>query len=224
MKLAHTAYIPEGDGPFPTILALHGFGANANDLLGLAPFLQGGQAQMICPQGPIGVGMPDRPGVSIGFAWCPIGPDQPGTAADVGRASEQLGAFVDDALAHYPVDRRKNELLGFSQGGVMAYDLFLRQPSRFAGLAAISSWLPPELTDAVPPSDEHKNLPVLVLHGTEDPMIPVERARESRDALIRYGVSVSHREFEMGHEISPEALRALVEWMEQKVVSPIQLL
>ena len=224
MKLAHTAYVPEGDGPFPTILALHGFGANANDLLGLAPFLHGGQAQMICPQGPIGVGMPDRPGVVIGFAWFPIGPDQPGTAADVGRASEQLGAFIDEALAHYPVDRRKTVLLGFSQGGVMAYDLFLRQPSRFAGLAAISSWLPPELTAAVPPTDEHKNLPVLVLHGTEDPMIPVDRARESRDALLRYGVSVSHREFEMGHEISPDALRALVEWMEQKVVSPIQLL
>jgi predicted esterase len=49
-------------------------------------------------------------------------------------------------------------------------------------------------------------------------------ASQARIISVRYGVSVSHREFEMGHEISPEALRALVEWMEQKVVSPIQLL
>ena len=43
MKLMHTAHIPAGDGPFPTIIALHGWGASAHDLLGLAPLLHGGR-------------------------------------------------------------------------------------------------------------------------------------------------------------------------------------
>ena len=44
--------------------------------------------------------------------------------------------------ARYPVNPRKLVVLGFSQGGVMAYDLVLREPERFAGLVALSSWLP----------------------------------------------------------------------------------
>ena len=223
MNLTHTAYIPEGDGPFPTILAIHGFGASANDLLGLAPFLRGGESLMICPQGPIGVGMPDRPGVVIGHAWFPITGGGSGLPGEIGRASQRLDAFVDEALDRYPVDRRHVLLMGFSQGGVMAYDLFLRQPERFVGLAALSSWLPPELAAAAPPGEAHRGRPVLVMHGSDDPMIPIDRARESRDALLPYGVSVTHREFEMGHEISPDALRTLVEWMEQKVFGLIQL-
>lgn len=223
MNLVHTAYVPEGDGPFPTIFAIHGFGASANDLLGLAPFLRGGEALMVCPQGPVGVGLPDRPGVVVGWAWFALGGGRPPDEAELGRASRDLGAFLDQALERYPVDRRKVLLLGFSQGGVMAYDLFLRQPERFAGLAALSSWLPPELAAQAPPSDAHKNVPVLVMHGSEDPMIPVERAQESRDALLSYGVSLTYRELGMGHEISPDALRTLVEWIEGKVFGLIQL-
>ena len=75
----------------------------------------------------------------------------------------------------------------------------------------------------MPPLPEHKGLPVFVCHGTEDPMIPVDRARESREALLRLGVNLAYREYPMGHEIRPEALRDLVEWLQSKVVSPIQL-
>lgn len=223
MNLVHTAYVPEGDGPFPTILAIHGFGASAHDLLGLAPFLRGGESLMLCPQGPIGVGMPDRPGVVVGWAWFPISGGGAVDPDEFGRASRALSAFVDEALERYPVDRRKVLLLGFSQGGVMAYDLFLRQPERFAGLAALSSWLPPALAERIPPSDALKGAPVLVVHGTRDPMIPVERGQESRDALLRTGVALTYREFDMEHEIAPDALRALVEWIEQKVFGLIQL-
>jgi phospholipase/carboxylesterase len=223
MNLVHTAYVPEGDGPFPTILAIHGFGASAHDLLGLAPYLRGGEALMLCPQGPVGVGMPDRPGVVVGWAWFPLTGGGALDPDEFERASRALSTFVDEALERYPVDRRKVLLLGFSQGGVMAYDLFLRRPERFAGLAALSSWLPPALVERVPPSEALQGAPVLVVHGAKDPMIPVERAQESRDALLGTGVSLTYREFEMGHEISTDALRTLVEWIEQKVFGLIQL-
>lgn len=224
MKLVHTAYVPEGDGPFPTVVAIHGFGASAHDLLGLAPFLHGGQAQMICPQGPLGLALPEQPGVVVGFAWFQIsGGGTPPDPNEFRRAAKLLEEFVDEALERYPVDRRHVVLLGFSQGGVMAYDLFLRNPERWAGLAALSSWLPPDLLATISPSEAHKGRPVLVVHGTRDPMIPVARAQESRDALLPYGVGLSYREFEMGHEVGPDALRALVEWLEDKVLNLIQL-
>jgi phospholipase/carboxylesterase len=224
MNLVHTAYVPEGDGPFPTIVAIHGFGANANDLLGLAPFLHGGRAQVVAPQGPLGLALPDRPGVVVGFAWFQIRSGaEPPDPGEFERAAKLLDEFVERTLERYPVDRRHLVLLGFSQGGVMAYDMFLRQPERYAGLAALSSWLPGELAGRRPPSEGHKGRPVLVMHGTQDPMIPLERAQESRDALLPYGVSLTYREFEMGHEVGPDALKTLIEWLEEKVFGLIQL-
>ena len=54
-------------------------------------------------------------------------------------------------------------------------------------------------------------------------MIPVERAQESRETLLKRGLNVQYREFEMQHEINPEALRELVVWLEEKVFNLIQL-
>jgi phospholipase/carboxylesterase len=220
MRLLHTAHIPEGDGPFPTVVALHGWGASAHDLIGLAPVLHGGRALVLCPQGPLALQI--APGM-LGYGWFPIASGRPPDPLEFARASRVLEEFLDEAVAYHPVDRRHLVLLGFSQGGVLAYDLFLRAPERFAGLAALSSWLPADLARKFQPADAHKGRPVLVMHGTQDPMIGVERGRESRDALLPFGLSVTYREYEMGHEISPEALRALLEWLEEKVLGLIRL-
>jgi phospholipase/carboxylesterase len=59
-------------------------------------------------------------------------------------------------------------------------------------------------------------LPVLVLHGTRDDRIDVERARESREALRAYGVAMTYREFDMGHEIRPDALKVVLQWLKEK--------
>ncbi len=121
------------------------------------------------------------------------------------------------------MDPRKTVVMGFSQGGVMAYDLVLRNPERFAGLIALSSWLPDHVEKGVPSQPALENFPALLIHGTEDPMIPVARAQESREKLLARGVNVHYREYEMQHEIRPEALRELVVWLEEKVFNLIQL-
>jgi len=220
MDLLYTAHVPPGEGPFPTILALHGFGASAHDLIGLAPILHGGGALVLCPQGPlafeIGQGM-------LGFGWANPTQGDGGSLGEHERAADAVRAFLHGALDRYPIDRRKIVPMGFSQGGVVAYDLVLREPGRFAGLVALSSWLPGPLDEAFPPQDELQNLPALVVHGTEDPMIPVERGRESRERLMKRGLNVTFREYEMGHEIRPEALRDLVQWFEDKAFNVIQL-
>ena len=61
------------------------------------------------------------------------------------------------------------------------------------------------------------------MHGTQDPMIPVDRARESRGRLIELGISPAYHEYEMGHEIRPEALRTLVQWLEERVLTPVMV-
>jgi phospholipase/carboxylesterase len=220
MNLLHTAYVPAGDGPFPTILALHGWGASAQDLLGLAPFLHGGEALVVCPEGPVAFEIQQG---FVGHGWFPIRTGRPPDPSEFGRGAALLRGFVDEMLRTYPVNRRKLVVLGFSQGGVMGYDLVLRDPEHFAGLVALSSWLPQELAAAVGKRPELAQLPVFVAHGTQDPMLPVAMGQGSRDALIGLGVPATYREYAMGHEVSPELLRDLVEWLESKVLSPIQL-
>ncbi len=222
MELLHTAYVPPGPGPFSTLIALHGWGASGMDLLGLAPYLHGGEALVLCPQGPLALEI--APG-AVGYGWFPLSESgiRELDPMEFRRIAAVLEAFVDEALERYPVDRRKVVVAGFSQGGVMAYDLALRHPARFAGLAAMSSWLPPALADALPKLPEHENWPVLVQHGTQDSMIDVERARESRSALQSRQVALTYREYEMGHEVGPDSLRDLIEWLDDRVFSPIKL-
>jgi phospholipase/carboxylesterase len=220
MQLLHTAYVPPGDGPFPTILALHGWGASSQDLLGLAPYLHGGEALVVCPEGPVAFEI--QPGY-LGHGWFPIRTGRPPDPPEFARGAALLRGFLDEMLRRYPVNPRKLVVLGFSQGGVMGYDLVLREPERFAGLVALSSWLPPELVASVARRPELAQLPVFVAHGSEDPMLPVAMGQASRDSLLQLGVPATYREYPMGHEVRPELLRDVVEWLESKVLSPIQL-
>jgi phospholipase/carboxylesterase len=218
VDLLYTAHVPAGDGPHPAVILLHGWGAHAHDLIGLAPILHGGDALVLCPQGR--VAFQTGPG-SIGYGWFPLVPGRPPDLAAIETARRDVEAFIDAALQRYPIDRARLVLAGFSQGGFLAYQIALRAPERFAGLMALSSWLPQELAGAIERKPAHANLPALVIHGSQDPMVPVARAYASRDALLALGVPTVFREYAMGHEIRPDALREIVRWLDEKVLSPV---
>ncbi len=213
MELLHTVHVPAGDGPFPTVFALHGWGAGGHDLLGLAPNLPAGW-MMICPEGQVEV--PIGPG-AVGHGWFPLVPGQPPDARAFRRASTSLRAFVESARLNYPVDPRRAVVLGFSQGGLMAYDLALRDPQSWAGVVALSTWLPELLASNLPRLEAQKSLPVLVLHGTEDQMVGIDKGRQSRSVLEEIGVDLTYQEFPMAHEIRPEALRTVLDWLGRRV-------
>lgn len=220
MQLFHTLYEPAGSGPHPAILTLHGRGANAFDLLGLAPHLCDGKFLMICPQGPLE--MPIGPD-AVGYAWFPMSMGGPPDVAAILRSQRQLLDFVNDCLQRYPIDARKLVVLGFSQGGLMAHSIALAHPERFAALAVLSSWLPKELIQQLAISEAVRSLPTLVQHGNQDPMIEVNRARDSVQRLRDLRLPLTYREYDMGHEISPRSLSDLSAWLEEKVLSPILL-
>lgn len=217
MKLIHTMYEPAGDGPHPTIIALHGWGASAFDLLGLAPYIAEGRFMVICPQGPLEVPI----GAIRGYGWYPI---RMGSAPDdeqIEAATDDAMRFVDDVAARYPVNPRKLVLLGFSQGGGMAYRLALRNPARFAALVGISTWFSPELKEKVADRDALQQLPTLVQHGRADDMIEFSRARQSVEHMRELKVPVQFREYDCGHEITASGIEDLSEFLTKKVLSPL---
>jgi phospholipase/carboxylesterase len=219
MQLVHTAYEPQGEGPHPTILALHGWGANAMDLLGLAPYLAGGQFLVLCPEGPVEVPL----GSMVGYGWFPLTMGAPPDPAAFAAGVDAVRNFLAAAQRRYPVDPNKLAVLGFSQGGVIAYALALAEPERFAGLVALSSWFPAQVAQTLPARNRER-LPTLVQHGTRDDLIDISRGRESVENLRRLQVPVTFREFDMGHEINADSLTQVAEWLQEKILSPIILM
>lgn len=217
MDLLHVHYEPPGDGPHPTIIALHGWGASALDLIALAPMLAAGRFQVICPQGPIAIPL----GGAYGFGWFPLTGGQPGDPRATETAAAALVDFLQQALGRYPIDPSKLVLLGFSQGGALAYRLALAEPARFAGLVALSTWLPPQLLAQFPVGDAHRQLMTLIQHGSDDEIISVARARQSVESLRASRLPLTYREYDMGHEISARSLADLSAWLGEKILSPI---
>ena len=217
MKLIHALYEPKSDGPHPTIIALHGWGANALDLLGLAPYIGGGKFMLICPQGPLEVPV----GPVVGFGWFPIRMGTPPSEDQVDAAVDTAAEFIEAAIEKYPVNRRKLVILGFSQGGVMAFRLAFRDPEKFAALVGISTWFPPELKNQVRDKEAIQRLPTLLQHGRADEMIELSRAKESLEHLRELRVPVTFREYDCGHEITASSLEDLSDFLERKVLSPI---
>jgi phospholipase/carboxylesterase len=175
--------------------------------------IHGGRAIVLCPQGQVAVPVG---GGSYGYGWFQLTAGAPPDVAAFERAATSLSAFVDGARERYPIDPQRIVPVGFSQGGAMAYDLALRNPDRFAGLAALSSWFPVPLAESLPKTPAHEGFPVLIVHGTRDSMLEVDKARESRELLRPFGVALTYREFDMGHEIRPEALRVILKWLDEK--------
>ncbi len=215
MKLVHAAYEPGGAGPHPTIIAMHGWGSNALDLIGLAPYIAAGRFLVLCPQGPLDVSI----GAVNGYGWYQLRPGSPPDEAAMAEAVGRMTAFIDAAATRYPIDTKRLVILGFSQGGVMAYNIAMRDPARFAALVALSTWFPDGLAELTNDRAALERMPTLVQHGRADDAIEIGRARKSVERIRALDIPVVYHEYDCGHEITVDMLEDLSKFLNEKVPS-----
>ena len=206
MTFAYASWHPGTPGPTPTVVALHGHGAHGQDLLGLAPYLAEGRVLMLCPQAEFAL----APGA---YTWFHRDGEAQRTAEEFERVATALRAFIEATVPQAGGDPARTVVLGFSQGGTLAYRLGLTEPGRFAGVAALSTYFPEEIAGLVD-RDAVAQVPLLVQHGTHDQMISVQRAQASRDLLQTLGAQPQYLEYGMQHEISRQSLTDLSAWLE----------
>ena len=220
MQVTHSVWNPgaseDGGALLPTVIAIHGHGAHSQDLLGLAPYLANGRLLMICPEAEFML----QPGMPSYTWFQPTGPDMKRTPEEFERVTTRVSSFISEALTQYRGDPDRTVVLGFSQGGSLAYRLGLGDPVRFAGVAALSTWLPEEAEQTAAAGDALAALPVIVQHGTSDPAINIERGQDSRDRLEALGVQLEYQEYEMQHQIGAESLSDLSVWCERVLGLP----
>ena len=206
----------DADRRYPMVVLLHGYGSSMGDLAALSPAIDREGYVYVCPSAPIRVEI--GPGMA-GYAWMPFEDD--GGSEDAQHAEEMLAAMYEDVVEQYQVEQGQVIVGGFSQGGMMAYRWGLTNPELFRGLVALSSRVPaPDSLRARLPASRTQS--IFIAHGTEDSMISVEDARESRRFLDAEGYSPEYREYPMGHEINQDVLGDLVPWI-RTMLPPVRL-
>jgi len=131
--------------------------------------------------------------------------DDPETAAEV----EALVAR-EEARG---VPANRIVLAGFSQGCAITLGAALRQPRRLAGLVGLSGYLPLAAATAAERDAANAATPVLLAHGTRDPMVDIARGRAGRDAVAGLGNPVEWHEYPMEHSVCMEEVQALQQWL-----------
>jgi len=130
-----------------------------------------------------------------GFAWY----DLDGDSGSGIRRSRQLLAELLDHLPTRGFPNEQTTVLGFSQGCLMALDVGLRHPRRLAGLVGLSGYVfePENLLKELSPAA--RELPVLITHGTRDPLLPIAAVRGQIEQLQAAGLKITWREFDKAH-------------------------
>jgi phospholipase/carboxylesterase len=191
---------PHAPRDLPLVVTLHGRGASADDLAPLAPELDATHYRYVFPNGRLPVDL----GGWMGFAWYEIG----NQATDVPASRAAVEALLADLWARSGLGPARTVLVGFSQGAVLTLDVGLRSAERFAGLVAMSGYLS---EDASLPAalERARDQRVLIVHGVEDAVLPIDRGRAARQTLAAAGLQPEYHEFPMGHEVSAASLAAV---------------
>ena len=187
-------------------MLFHGRGADEHDLFPLLDALDPGRRLVgATPRGPLSL----PPG---GAHWYVLGGIGTPEAATFNASFAAASEWLDGFLAEHSLGHDRLVVGGFSQGGVLAYSLGLGPGRpRPAAIVAFSSFMPTvegfEL-DLAPPLP-----PLAIGHGTLDPVIGVEWGRQAREALEGVGAQVLYRETPMYHQIDPEFVRDVSDWL-----------
>jgi phospholipase/carboxylesterase len=201
--------IPASSPAQGAVIWLHGLGADGHDFAGLLPMLsfpQKASIEWIFPHAPVrpitvngGMEMPgwyDITSMEIART-----PDAAGMAQSVAAIESLVGELEAKGFA-----RSQIALAGFSQGGVIALLTALASKQAFAGCLALSTYLP-EASMACA-----CETPVLMVHGTQDPIVPYSLGLRSFAALQEAGVAIEWQAYEMQHQVCSEQIEDISAW------------
>jgi phospholipase/carboxylesterase len=199
------------------IVCLHGLGASADDFIPFAKMINNPDALFIFPQAPTqpisinaGMSMP---------AWYDIygiGPDRPEDNIGIKKSAKQLANLINEIKSDYP--KLPIKLMGFSQGGALALYTAITNPELCEDILGLSTYLPlaKELISNNQNNQNNQNpnkLNIQLMHGTNDTTIDIKYAQQSQEVLKQLGYYAPLTKYQMGHEICPEQVPAIINWV-----------
>jgi phospholipase/carboxylesterase len=197
---------PQSGDTRSAVVFLHGYGANGADLLGLADPLADHlpDTLFVAPDAP-----ENCAGSPFGYQWFPIpwidGSSEEESSRGMQQAVEDLNAFLDALMVDEDLLPEQVCLFGFSQGTMMSLHVAPRREDPVAGIVAFSGRLlePELLADEV-----QSSMPILLVHGDQDDVVPVQSLPQAAEALQNAGFSDVYAHVMKGtaHGIAPDGL------------------
>jgi phospholipase/carboxylesterase len=199
----------------PALVLLHGVGSNEKDLLGLASALDD-RFFVASVRAPIVMG-------PTSFGWYHV-EFTPGGGYIINEAEAVASRglvlqFVRELKESYSIDPNRVYVMGFSQGCILSLGAALKEPRSFAGVVGMSGRLLDSLLEDTAPASDLKGLPIMVVHGTQDTVIPVEHGRAIRELLSRLPVELTYREYRTAHNVTAESMSDIAGWLSEKLDS-----
>ena len=200
-----------------SVIWLHGLGASGHDFEPIVPELQ------LPADLPVRFIFPHAPQIPVTVnggmtmpAWYDI------LAMDIDRKVDEAGVLASadavDALIQREIDRgipsERIIIAGFSQGGAIAYQAALRHPKPLAGLLTLSTYMAMPVT----PSNANASLPVMICHGSMDPMVPEQLGQRAAATLTELGYTPQYKSYPMEHMVCLEQIRDIGQWITQRLM------
>ena len=214
-KLIEHVELCTGANPVGTVIWMHGLGADCWDFVSIVKELtlpKNMPLRFIFPQAP------SRPvtinGGHVMPAWYDI------SMADIERRPDETGirqsqvsinALIENEIAR-GMQSTNIVIAGFSQGGAIALQTALRHAKPLGGMLALSTYLTLEPTLAAEKTAANLQLPILMAHGTQDPVVPLKLARQSEQSLTAAGFKVEWREYPMQHSLCGDEVEDISAW------------
>ena len=196
------------------IVWLHGLGADGHDFEPIVPELR------LPKDAAVRFVFPNAPAIPVTInggmvmpAWFDIREMSIERSIDERQLLESAAAVsaLIDREVERGVDSRRIVLAGFSQGGVVAYQVALSYPKPLAGLLALSAYF--ATARSVVPHPANRALPVQICHGSLDPLVPELLGHQAHQVLLAMGYAANYKTYPVGHGVSEEEVADIGRWL-----------
>ncbi|MEL0614558.1 alpha/beta hydrolase [Marinomonas arenicola] len=202
------------------IIWLHGLGSDGHDFESIVPALKIRPDQKWrfvfphAPQRPVTVN-----GGMVMRAWYDIYEmtlERKVDMLNIEESCQQISALIEAQIAS-GIDASRIILAGFSQGGVIAYQLALTTEHALAGVMALSTYLANKSDVPAAAGSHNGTTPFLIHHGSQDPVVVPSLALDAKKALTDQGFNVEYKTYEMPHSVCPEQIADISAWLHARL-------
>lgn len=188
--------------PAHLLVMLHGWTGDENSMWVFARNFPT-DSLLLAPRAP-------HPAPQGGFSWRPPRVDSFGRPSldDLRDSAEALIRLVDAYAAQSQIDASQFDVMGFSQGAALSNVLTCLHPNRIRKAGILAGFMPSGMEEIVA-QKPLAGKPIFVAHGTQDNLVPIDRARASMTLLEQAGAHITYCEAEVGHKVSADCLRGL---------------